>query len=218
MRRILASLVVALLLLAGTSHGRAQQEGKAYVDRVVAFTPGDPANAELGDPAAALGPPDFSETALTGFVSLGTGGSITVEFLDNLAYDGPGDDIELFGDPANDELWEAEVSSDGAEYRSFGLVSERVRLDLAKVGLKSARFVRLTDDGVGGTGISPGAELDAIETLQTEPSEASASTMPAVPTSPPASTLGPPAATTNSPRSLADLEWVRLGGPAGGLG
>lgn len=140
--------------------------GDPYIDKVVSFTPGNPVNPDLGKTESVLGPPDFNVSALTGFLDLGIGGNIIVEFVDNLAVDGPGNDIEVYGDPANDEQWIVEVSADCVSYKSFGQVGERASLDLATVGLASARCIRITDKGKGGAGAtSPGTELDAIEAL-----------------------------------------------------
>jgi hypothetical protein len=137
-----------------------------YADRVVSFTPGNPASQCCNNPDSSLGPPDFNEATMSGWITLGIGGSITLEFTDNMAVNGNGSDIEIFGDPANDEQWTVEVSADGVNYKSFGMVSERASLDLAKVGLDSARFVRITDDGSPSKGgVSPGAEVDAIQVL-----------------------------------------------------
>jgi hypothetical protein len=135
---------------------------------------------------------------MTGMLTLGVGGAVTVEFVDNVALDGPGADIEIVGDPANDERWTVEVSADGQTFTSFGLLSERAQLDLATVGLTEARFVRLTDDDDPAGGASPGAELDAVVALNSQPVRVSPSSAHASP--------------------LAGQEWVRLGGPLGGLG
>jgi predicted amidohydrolase YtcJ len=139
--------------------------GDPYIDRVVSFTPGEPANPDFRIADTVLGPPDFDEQALTGFLALGVGGVLTVEFVDNLAVDGPGDDIDILGDPYDDDRWIIEVSTDCSAYVSFGEMGERASVDLASVGLASVRCLRFTDDGSpAGEGI-PGAELDAVEAL-----------------------------------------------------
>jgi hypothetical protein len=144
----------------------AQPVSEPYVDRVVSFTPGNPSNPQFSSTDAALGPPDFNASNLSGFVNLGVGGSITLEFVDIVAVDAPGNDISIFGDPQNDEMWTIEVSEDGANFKSFGKLSEVTSVDLAAVGLSQARFVRITDDGLAsGSGVSPGAELDAVMAL-----------------------------------------------------
>jgi len=195
----------------------AQQTGDPYADRVVGFTPGNPASGPWNDPKQVLGPPDFNEANTTGWLTLGVGGSVTVEFVDNVAVDGPGADIEIVGDPGNDEQWTVEVSAEGQGYKSFGLVSERAQLDLANVGLAEVRFVRLTDDGDPSGGASPGAELDAVVALNSQSLAA------ATPTGAPATApAGQAAAPTSPPPAgdspLSNREWLRLGGPLGGLG
>jgi hypothetical protein len=144
----------------------ASTAGDAYIDQVVSFTPGNPANPALGNTSSVLGAPDANLDALTGFLTMGVGGVIVVKFVDNLAIDGQGNDIEIYGDPMNDEQWIVEASADCTSYKSFGQVGERASLDLATVGLSSARCIRITDKGRGAAGsTSPGTELDAIEAL-----------------------------------------------------
>jgi hypothetical protein len=131
----------------------------------------------------------FNVSALSGFLTLGVGGSVTVEFVNNMAVDGSGPDIEIVGDPGNDEQWTVEVSADCVNYKSFGKVQERVKLDLATVGLTAARCVRLTGNG-DPRGISPGPELDAVVALN---SAAPGVPPPLPPTAPPPlSPLPPP--------------------------
>jgi photosystem II stability/assembly factor-like uncharacterized protein len=191
----------------------AQGQGDPYADQVVSFTPGEGANPDFANPDTVLGSPDFKEATLSGFLNLGVGGSVSLEFVDNEAVDGPGPDIEIFGDPANDEQWTVEISADGVGYRSFGLVRERATLDLATVGLASARFVRLTDDGDPASGMSPGAELDAVMALH---ASAPGAAVPTIAPTQPAASPTRPSPVTRSP--LAGLTWVRTGGPSGGLG
>lgn len=142
--------------------------GDPYADRVAGFMPGDPADPRFVIADTVLGHPDFDEPTLSGFLGLGVSGAITIEFVDNLAVDGPGADIEVFGDPYDDDRWIIELSSDCIDYASYGETGERALLDLATVGLTSVRCVRFTDDGSpAGEGL-PGAELDAVEALNSE--------------------------------------------------
>ncbi|OHD74317.1 MAG: hypothetical protein A2177_07705 [Spirochaetes bacterium RBG_13_68_11] len=176
-----------------------------YAVEVVSFTPGNPANADFGDPSAALGAPDMDVETLKGFVNLGVGGSIVVGFGAAVATDGPGPDLAIYGDAQNDERWKVEVSPDGENWKSFGLVGEVATLDLAAVKLAAARYLRITDDAAGGTGASPGGELDAVAIIH--PASAAA-----------AAPAGPGRAASASKSPLASAAWVRLGGPIGGLG
>ncbi len=139
----------------------------SYADEVVEFVPGAGANPHFGDPAVALGPPDLTVEPPQGFVNLGIGGSITLAFVDNLVIDEPGYDLRIWGKPDQDESFYVEASEDGHRFESFGLIRGMADLDLADVGLESARLVRIRDDGSReqeGTA-SPGAELDAVEAL-----------------------------------------------------
>ena len=69
--------------------------GDPYADDVLSFTPGTGAG---GDPAVALGPPHGLGLFQGGLdvVSLGHGGSIEVELVDNVILDGPGVDFTVF--------------------------------------------------------------------------------------------------------------------------
>lgn len=207
-------LFVLISLLFSYQSAKSQVVSDPYADRVVIFTAGNPASECCNDPKRALGAPDFNPDSLTGFVTLGVGGSITLEFVNNLAINGDGPDLQILGDPASDEKWFVEVSEDGQNYISFGLVNEFTSLDFAQLGLSMVRFVRITDDGSPIAGVSPGAELDAIQALFSSElgSLAQPQAVPTTTTLPIADT----SATGSSP--LIDQTWVRLGGPLGGLG
>src|SRR5262245_41924739 len=94
-------LVAAWLTLApACAAERAQAaDGDPFVDRVVEFKPGD--GAGYGKemlPKIVLGPP-FGQGKFMGggdVCSLGKGGSITLEFVDNEAVDEEGPDLIVF--------------------------------------------------------------------------------------------------------------------------
>ena len=108
-------------------------ESDPYVDRIVSFEPGE--GAGFGQdklPDIVLGPPrghgklEPSDHVL----SLGKGGKITLEFVDNEVFDGEGPDLIVFenaflkapgDDPGNGffELAKVEVSADGKEWKQF---------------------------------------------------------------------------------------------------
>ena len=73
-------------------------EGAAsFADKVTSFQPGTPLPVEKArDADQALGVPDFHSVQDTGYVSLGRGGVITVEFVDNRLVDVPGNDLYIF--------------------------------------------------------------------------------------------------------------------------
>ncbi len=113
-------------------------DGKAkkptpFIDRIVTFQRGSGGgNGEDKLPDIVLGPPQGGGTLEAGrdVLSLGEGGSITVEFVDNEVVDGPGPDFIVFENPflaapGNDpnfgffELAKIEVSFDGETWTEF---------------------------------------------------------------------------------------------------
>lgn len=74
---LLAILPLLVTSLLPSSSLHAQQAGDPYVDRVVSFTPGNPASECCNNLQRVLGPPDFNESAMSGWLTLGVGGSIT---------------------------------------------------------------------------------------------------------------------------------------------
>lgn len=124
--------LVLLLLLTG-AFGFRFPEADPYVDRIVSFEPGE--GAGFGQdklPDIVLGAPrghgklEPSDHVL----SLGKGGKITLEFVDNEVIDEEGPDFIVFenaflnapgDDPGNGffELAKVEVSADGKEWKEF---------------------------------------------------------------------------------------------------
>lgn len=103
--------------------------GDPFADRVAAVTVG--AGGGGGELARVLGPPD-GRGAFAGShdtFSLGLGGSITVEFTDNLIVDGPGVDFTVFENafllagevtyPPYAEPATVSVSDDGVDFKTF---------------------------------------------------------------------------------------------------
>jgi len=138
--------------------------GGSFADQPANYGPGTDVNQACADPAHALRPPDFDPNRIGTYLCLGVKGYVELEFVNNVAIDGPGPDIRVYGDPAMNESWHVDVSEDGTKWVHFGPQPEVVELDLAEVGLKRVRFIRFTD-----TGTSNGAELDAVEALNWEP-------------------------------------------------
>ena len=104
-----------------------------FIDRVVMFQRGSGGgNGEDKLPDIVLGPPKGGGKLEAGrdVLSLGEGGTITVEFVDNEVVDGPGPDFIVFENPflaapGNDpdfgffELAKVEVSFDGETWTEF---------------------------------------------------------------------------------------------------
>ena len=127
-------------------------------------------------PTAALGIPNYSgDNNCTGdptcaFVSLGNGGFITVEFIDNFLTGSGNADLDLWifeiGPAVESTL--VEVSKDGITFFSVGQVGgSTAGIDLDAFGFGTSdlfKYVRLTDvfnDDLG-IGITAGADIDAV--------------------------------------------------------
>ena len=64
----------------------------------------------------------------------------------NAWYDRPGPDFEVFGESANDDFIQVEVSSDGTRWHALPKVPESSNgLDLGKLAIDAVAYVRLTD-------------------------------------------------------------------------
>lgn len=131
------------------------------------------ASDEWGDDVAASGEVDGTLSDVLGdvdgaIVQIGTdlgGGAVTVSFVDNVAFDGPGADIRvhtLDSDfPATATI---EVSADGVTFVSAGVFSDDagdIDIDLNTLGLSIATAIRITHVG----GDLPGFDLDAVTAL-----------------------------------------------------
>jgi hypothetical protein len=134
------------------------EDGFAPIPRgfspVVSFTPGTylfgsepPASS---DAFKTLGAPGGQP------VPLGLGGQITLEFVDTVVIDGPGDDLQInafspgSGSQELDNRAEVLVSADGVSFVSLGTIGPggpSFSKDLSGTGLTQIRFVRIVDSG-----------------------------------------------------------------------
>lgn len=140
----------------------------SFADKVASFEPGAPLPAEqFRQPQGALGVPDFKSTDDNTYVSLGKGGVLTLEFVDNRLVDVPGNDLYLFEIGPEVESTFVEISEDGANWISVGKVQgSTAYIDIGphtRPG-QQFRFVRLKDDPSQGGhgGQTPGADIDAV--------------------------------------------------------
>lgn len=174
---VLAS--VALLALGAEFGGVEFPDGEAsFADEVASYDPeienGEPEEVHR-DPDNALGPPDCPEdvtpdTRPVCSVSLGSGGSITLEFTDNvLAGSGTSDaDLWVFEVGPDVEDTFVEISADGEQWEDVGKIGGSVAgVDIDAFGFgpdDEFRFVRLTDDPDEGAddGVTVGADIDAV--------------------------------------------------------
>jgi OOP family OmpA-OmpF porin len=151
----------------------------SWADRIVSFTPGDPAPGRSRDPGAAPGKPDYrgvddAEDEAT-YVSLGHGGELVLEFTDNLLVDGEGPDLAIFEIGPEIEPMLVAVGEDGqSEMIDVGRVEGSIcSVDIGPFVQPGGRFrlVRLTDAGAGKSNDSqwPGADVDAVGAINTVP-------------------------------------------------
>lgn len=161
----------------------------AFADNVVSSSQGVRKNgtavlANRSNTASVLGPNESSGLASDpavpagSFYSLGfknngatDGGSIIVEFTNNVIVDGPGNDLQVWevtGGAYPDEHIRIEVSQDGITwFVAAANLTRDAQADLAASGLSWARFIRLTDITPIG-GFEPEADaydLDAFSAL-----------------------------------------------------
>ena len=154
---IAAVLVMAAALGLALAIGSAEASGDEYGDSH--DSTGD-IDGNLDD---VLGAPDGT------FVQVGNDNdgadSLTVNFDNNVAYDGAGADIRIYIVDALDEAFaKIEVTANGVDWETFAEnVSDtaNVDIDLSAVSLDFAIAVRITQTG----GALPGFDVDAVEAL-----------------------------------------------------
>ncbi len=156
----------------------------SFADAVVGYSPGL-AGASPTTPYQgafnALGLPDYawantaSSQAECTFVSLGVGGVLTLEFIDNKLTGGgdSGKDLWIFEVGPDIEDTTVEISKDGSTWHSVGMVygtTAGVDIDFYGFGVGDIfSHVRLTDvAGEGATGgATVGADIDAVGAIST---------------------------------------------------
>jgi hypothetical protein len=154
----------------------------SFADFVVDYSPvigGGGPTAPYQNPDTALGiPDDLSGTSGgSGFVTLGSGGSLTLQFTDN-SLTGSGnsdDDLWIFEVGPDVEDTFVEISKDNLTWFSVGKVFGSIAgVDIDAFGfgvLDFFSYVRLTDDPNEGdtTGITVGADIDAVGAISSAP-------------------------------------------------
>ncbi len=149
----------------------------AFADRIDRFSPTRELGAQYSDPSQVLGTPEYATDSCPSssecYLSLTSGGSIVLEFVDNTLYDGDGDDLAVFEIGPDVESTAIAVSVDGVDYIEIGRVEgASATLDIGGRGPAGARyrFVRLTDDPDQGDrgGRTPGADIDAVGAIHAE--------------------------------------------------
>lgn len=150
-----------------------------WADRMVAHRFGDPAPKISRNPWRCLGAPDYKPDDPLAVrdathLSLGHGGEVIVEFVDNVLIDAEGDDLVIFEvgpavEPTN--VW---ISEDGMKWIEIGAASgAKSTLDIAKFVRpeQKYRFVKLIDAKGGRSNDSEqaGADIDAVGAINSLP-------------------------------------------------
>lgn len=142
----------------------------SFADAVVVYDTGESVPRKSANKAeAALGFPTFDGNVYDGsFTTLGCGGRLDLQFIDNALVDLDGPDLYVFEVGPDVEGTFLEISIDGVTWRAVGEIKGgRAEVDIAEVATpgESFRFVRLIDDGVGCHGQFPGADIDAVAAI-----------------------------------------------------
>jgi hypothetical protein len=162
------------------------QGAASFADAVINYSPvlvssgTQPTAPHRGD-FNALGVPNYAgvnSCATQGtcsFVSLGDGGSITLQFVDNKLTGSGTNALDLWvfevGPDVEDTF--VDISKDGIAWSSIGKVfGSTAGIDIDAYGFGVAdlfSFIRLTDDGAldGQTGNTVGADIDAVGAIST---------------------------------------------------
>ena len=144
----------------------------SFADKIISYHRGDPAPIpENSKPTDAVGKPDFNLERVTGFVSLGTGGDLTLAFTDNALVNINGPDLYVFEVGKYVEETFLYVSKNGKTWINVGKISGGNALidigDSTKVG-DIFTYIKLVDAGTAtkkGDKMWPGADIDAIAAI-----------------------------------------------------
>ena len=150
----------------------------AWADSVIHYDPGamgentgNEPDIRYRNPNLALGPPDHSDSTF-GTVALGNGGTLILQFRDNILYDGSGPDLCFWMPDSSAEEAVVFISRDGRSFSRAGTVSsDQPLLDIrsaAKAG-QFYTFIKIRDNVFQGATDTPdqGADIDAACALHT---------------------------------------------------
>jgi hypothetical protein len=147
---------------------RLPAEHDPWADAVVSFKRGKPAPKKNKNPWAAVGKPAGRSFAL------GHGGSLVLQFVDNVLVDGPGPDLVIFEVGKAVEPTRIAISENGTEWLKAGRAGgSKSTVDIAPFVRPGQRFrfVRLTDAKSGKSKGSafPGADINGVGALNSLP-------------------------------------------------
>lgn len=139
----------------------------SFADKLIEYKVGTPPPIQkYRDSIQCLHEPNYKNYQTPNFISLGCGGSLTVEFTDNGFMNLPGDDLYLFEVGPSQEPAKVEISQNGIDWVYAGKIAGgKSSIDLSKVGIDDETvfyFLRITDLKDLCKSKSAGADIDAI--------------------------------------------------------
>ncbi|MDF1553744.1 MAG: hypothetical protein P1P84_11810 [Deferrisomatales bacterium] len=153
-------MCMAILVLA-SSGVHAATIGTGWIDQVVYFDRPPYSSSEGGPPENALGPNDDK------FVSIDTPETLVLAFVDNLAINGPGNDLRVYeylnGD-SDVQIW---AGQDTLNWVFLGTTDSTIEYDLQNYGLDWISHVKFVGLQNGGT--YSGYDLDAVFAINSTP-------------------------------------------------
>lgn len=186
MKRFVLTPLIAFLAsfsLAEEYHGIEFPAGAiSFADTVISYQPdfaqgAVPSHGDFFDPQKSLSIPDYpiGKDMQPGSVSLGSGGRVTLKFVDNVLTGSGSEepDLHIFEVGTDVEDTFVEISREGREWHPVGKVTGSISsIDIDAFGFSKEdhfRFVRLTDDANEGrvSGETVGADIDAVGAIST---------------------------------------------------
>ncbi|WP_347374976.1 OmpA family protein [Aequorivita sp. Q41] len=139
----------------------------SFADKLIDFKIGSPVPIQkYRDSTQCLHEPNYKNYQTPNFISLGCGGSLTVEFTDNGFMNLPGDDLYLFEVGPSKESAKVEISENGIDWLYAGKIAggkSSIDLNLANIDTETVfYFLRITDLKNLCKSKSAGADIDAI--------------------------------------------------------
>ncbi len=139
----------------------------SFADKLIEYKVGSPAPIQkYRDSVQCLHEPNYKNYQTPNFISLGCGGSLTVEFTDNGFMNLPGDDLYLFEVGPSQEPAKVEISQNGVDWVYAGKIAGgKSSIDLSNERIDDETvfyFLRITDLKDLCRSKSAGADIDAI--------------------------------------------------------
>lgn len=138
----------------------------SFAIKVVSFEKGDPSAADKdSQPEETLWIPDYDASKEDNYTTLGCGGVLTLQFIDNVLVDIEGPDLYVFEIGPAIEPTNLAISKDGQEWIEIGKISGgRADIDISQFveSGDTFNFIQLTDLRTDCGGAWPGADIDAI--------------------------------------------------------